>query len=303
MEPMRSTGTGISQRRRVEAVVDTLANIYREDESLAELAHDARNMVTALSLYCDLLEEPGVLSTVNRHYGSELRLVTEASSRLVEKLSRLALEKTNRPAPQALSRIHGRLFPQGFEIAASIPNDSADLRDRDDLWGEDLIENLREEILADRNLLAAIAGPTVTLTLDPRGGALPVAMTSEDLTQLLVNLVKNAAESMLAAGTVEIALFEPSWEPSQVSAGGRTVVLAVEDNGPGISAEALETVFEPGYTTKPDGAAKGNWPTRHQGLGLSIVRSTVEAAGGEIHAEAGSQGGARFVIELPVRTR
>ncbi len=35
MEPMRSSGTGISQRRRVEAVVDTLANIYREDESLA----------------------------------------------------------------------------------------------------------------------------------------------------------------------------------------------------------------------------------------------------------------------------
>ena len=53
-----------SERRRVEAVVETLANLRNGGESLAEVAHDARNMVTALGLYCDLLEEPGVLSRV-----------------------------------------------------------------------------------------------------------------------------------------------------------------------------------------------------------------------------------------------
>ncbi|HUD74261.1 MAG TPA: hypothetical protein VMQ76_04240, partial [Terracidiphilus sp.] len=49
-------------RKRVETVVETLANLRGEGESLAEVAHDARNMVTALWLYCDLLEEPGVLN-------------------------------------------------------------------------------------------------------------------------------------------------------------------------------------------------------------------------------------------------
>jgi hypothetical protein len=43
-------------------------------------------MVTALGLYCDLLEEPGVLAAPFTHYGNELRLVAAASRRLVEKL-------------------------------------------------------------------------------------------------------------------------------------------------------------------------------------------------------------------------
>ena len=49
------------ERKRVEAVVETLATMGCQGESVAEVAHDARNMVTALGLYCDLLEEPGVL--------------------------------------------------------------------------------------------------------------------------------------------------------------------------------------------------------------------------------------------------
>ncbi len=70
----------------MEAVVETLATLRSGGESLAEVAHDARNMVTALGLYCDLLEEPGVLAAPFLHYGSELRLVAAASRRLVEKL-------------------------------------------------------------------------------------------------------------------------------------------------------------------------------------------------------------------------
>jgi len=49
-------------RKRVETVVETLANLRGDAESLAAVAHDARNLVTALWLYCDLLEEPGVLN-------------------------------------------------------------------------------------------------------------------------------------------------------------------------------------------------------------------------------------------------
>ncbi|HEY1985794.1 MAG TPA: sensor histidine kinase [Terracidiphilus sp.] len=291
MEAMRSAGTGISDRMRVEAVVDTLANIYRDNESLAELAHDARNMVTALSLYCDLLEEPGVLSTVHRHYGSELRLVTEASRRLVEKLSLIALEKPANPASKLGSRIQGRLFPQGFEIAPSV-HDCADFD------SPNMIRNLRDELLANRNLLSAIAGPGVTLTLNPRGGALPIAMTGEDLTRLLVNLVKNASESLHSTGAIAITLLESRQETVE------QMVLVVEDNGPGIVEEALALVFEPGYSTKPrDGASNGNWPARHQGLGLSIVRSIVDSAGGRIRAESRKEGGARFVMELPIHDR
>jgi signal transduction histidine kinase len=76
----------VAKRKRVEAVVETLANLRGKGESLAEVAHDTRNMVTALGLYCDLLEEPGVLAPGFHHYAGELRLVAMASRRLVEKM-------------------------------------------------------------------------------------------------------------------------------------------------------------------------------------------------------------------------
>ena len=59
--------------------------MHRHSENIGELAHEARNMMTALSLYCDLLEEPGVLAPSHRHYGGELRLLADASRQLVEK--------------------------------------------------------------------------------------------------------------------------------------------------------------------------------------------------------------------------
>src|ERR1700683_2752100 len=87
MEPTRHIAVlGGAERQRVEAVVETLAAMQGAAENLAEVAHDARNMVTALGLYCDLLEEPGVLAAPYTHYGSELRLVAAASRRLVGKL-------------------------------------------------------------------------------------------------------------------------------------------------------------------------------------------------------------------------
>ncbi len=102
MGAAHAAATGMAERKRVEAVAETLAAIHNHGESLGELAHDARNMVTALSLYCDLLEEPGVLAASHRHYGSELRLLADASRRLVEKLSLLDHREDEEPLPERL---------------------------------------------------------------------------------------------------------------------------------------------------------------------------------------------------------
>jgi signal transduction histidine kinase len=289
-----------AERRRVEAVVQTLANLRGGGESMVELAHDARNMVTALGLYCDLLEEPGVLAAPFSHYGNELRLVAAASRRLVEKL--VTLDARQAPGADSL-RIAAR-EPGKLPFIGK----ASGIRKWSQRWEplpDTPIDNLALELAAKRNLLAALAGPAISLTMETKGGDQPVKLTGEDLTRVLVNLVKNAAEAIPGGGRIQIALRERPAEPIGEDAGAASwLALTIEDNGPGIPAEALEKIFDSGYTTtSKSGTANGGWTAAHRGLGLSITRSIVEAADGRIQAANRAQGGACFEIELPVLAR
>jgi signal transduction histidine kinase len=290
----QTAGMGRAERKRVEAVVETLANLRNEGENVAEVAHDARNMVTALGLYCDLLEEPGVLTAPFIHYGNELRLVAAASRRLVERL--VALDAGEVPAPDG-SRKPGR-WPAMTTNAASL--DRLGQSQRWDLMPAEPIDSLAAELAANRNLLAALAGPSIALTVDAEGSDKPVWLTGEDLTRMLVNMVKNAAEAMPGGGRIALGLHEFH----AAAKAGSWLVLTIEDNGPGIPRKALEKIFESGYTSRAHSAqANGGWSAAHRGLGLAITRSIVEAAGGRIHAANRTPPGARFEIELPVRNR
>lgn len=123
------------------------------------------------------------------------------------------------------------------------------------------------------------------------------------LTQVLVNLITNAVDAV-AQGTrseakpgsirVSLDVLDRPPHPSLVSRLGPVGVarLAVEDNGPGISDAIRGRVFDPFFTTKPVG--KGT------GLGLSIVHGVVRAHGGTTEVEMAPDGGARFVVLLPV---
>jgi len=289
---MQSTGSAVlnaSEGTGVEAAMETLATTHRRGETLGDLAHDARNMVTALSLYCDLLEEPGVLPASYQHYGTELRLVADASRRLVEKLSRIdpTGERHGLGTP-LLPR--GRSYADGMGTGPRLQEGSIEGSAR-------TIRDLGAELEENRNLLAAMAGPFVGLEIHTRGGALPVNMTGEDLTRALVNLVKNAADSIHGSGTIRMELAECLDFPGLAPC----LILVIEDSGQGIPEAHLEKIFEPGFTTRPSAPSGAGWSARHQGLGLSITRSIVEAAGGRIHAENCELGGARFVLQIPVQ--
>lgn len=100
------------------------------------------------------------------------------------------------------------------------------------------------------------------------------------ITQVLVNLLRNAIEVSPRGGRVVIA----------VSGDDQHVRLAVSDQGPGVADEDREAIFAPFFTTKEHGT----------GLGLSIARVFVEAHGGRLFVEVRTPGsGARFVVELP----
>lgn len=275
---------GEAERNRIDKVVQTLTALGVHGENVAEVAHDARNMVTALDLYCDLLQEPGVLAGPFTHYGRELRLVAAASRRLVEKL--VCLEPEGRVEAASSDTLNRAVLtpkpePRRWRNVPAQP-----------------IRNLAEELLDNRSLLASLAGPTIALTIDVQGGAVPVRMSAEDLTRILVNMVKNAAEAMAGVGRIHISLWESCGEPQD----SPWVTLQVEDNGPGLPEALLGKVFEPRPSAAQlqDPLARHDWPVAHRGMGLSITRSIIEAAGGLVQAANREPVGACFQIQLPV---
>jgi two-component system sensor histidine kinase ChvG len=127
-------------------------------------------------------------------------------------------------------------------------------------------------------------------------GLEPITVSGREgpLSQVFRNLVDNARSFSALSTQV------PPEVRVTLQRVGRQAVAAVEDDGPGLPPENLETVFERFYTARPKGAAFGG----HSGLGLSIARQIVEAHGGQIRAEnrTGADGqvvGARFVVTLP----
>jgi signal transduction histidine kinase len=285
--------TGGPDSGRAEVVANTLAMLRGTGEGPEELAHDARNMVTALLLYCDLLEEPGVLVTRFRHYAGELRLVAAASRRLVEKLAAFDLPV----GFQVDSNSNSNSNPEHM-AGGPIPGDRRNPARQWDAVPAEPIESLSAEVAAKQNLLSALAGPAMALEVRLHGGALPVRVSREDLTRVLFNLVKNAAEAMPGGGAIAVGLEEFHGPGS----GAPWLVLSVEDTGPGIPAGEIELIFSPGYTTHPVIGSERPAGNR-RGLGLAVTRSIVEGAGGRIVAANRPHGGARIAIELPVRQR
>jgi two-component system sensor histidine kinase ChvG len=107
----------------------------------------------------------------------------------------------------------------------------------------------------------------------------------ERLGQVFRNLIDNAVSFSPEGGTVAIVA---------TAHGGRARVT-VEDDGPGIPPENLETIFERFYTERPNDHFGKN-----SGLGLSIARQITESAGGRVWAENREGGGARFIVDVPL---
>ncbi|MGB5368452.1 MAG: ATP-binding protein [Polyangiales bacterium] len=108
----------------------------------------------------------------------------------------------------------------------------------------------------------------------------PALASPDGLTQVLVNLLNNARQACSSGATVYVR--------TRVENG--SVLIDVDDEGPGIPEELAARVFEPFFTTKADGQGTG--------LGLSVSRQIVERFGGSIRYEPRRSGGSRFTITL-----
>ena len=118
------------------------------------------------------------------------------------------------------------------------------------------------------------------------------------LGQVFRNLIDNARSFSPPGRAVRVSVSRDDADPD------RSLSIRVDDDGPGIPPENLETVFQRFYTSRPRGTAFGS----NSGLGLSIVRQIVEAHGGRVVASnrAGPDGsieGAMFEVTLPAAGR
>jgi C4-dicarboxylate-specific signal transduction histidine kinase len=113
---------------------------------------------------------------------------------------------------------------------------------------------------------------------------LPLPLVSKiEIGQVLINLIKNAIDSMESAPQRVLRI------ATRIDESG-FILVSVSDTGKGIAPDELDKVFNPFQTSKQDGL----------GLGLAICRSLVERHGGQIWAERPRYGGTRFNFTLPV---
>lgn len=114
--------------------------------------------------------------------------------------------------------------------------------------------------------------------------ALPsLLMQRGHLSEILMNLLQNSREAMNGKGNI--------WVSAQYG-DGYSVVVTLQDDGPGIPADLVEKIFEPYFTTKEKGT----------GLGLAIVKHNTEIYGGKVYVESELGKGTRFTLQFPARS-
>src|ERR1700735_2355490 len=186
----------------------------------AGLAHDAGNLLGALSLYSDLLALPGVLHEEHKEYANELRMLSDRSWAMIDRLVNHA--RAGRPV-----KVQGE-----FSV---LP---------------DVVDRMR-------GLLSRVAGRTVEISFGV-GAFQPVRVPVESVERILTNLVKNAAEATPWVGAISIHVEgvrrqaeDEGEEPL------RRVVMTVRDRGCGMDQAAVRRLMQAGGISSANGRGLG----------------------------------------------
>jgi len=148
------------------------------------------------------------------------------------------------------------------------------------------VNQVLDDTLELRGYELRVRGIEVTRDYDEQ---IPETMAdAHQLQQVFLNLVTNAEQAMEKSPRESQRLIVRTRRT------GAVIRIDVEDTGPGIPPNLLERIFNPFFTTKPTGSGTG--------LGLSISLGIVREHEGRIWAENAPQGGARFIVEVPIVT-
>lgn len=147
-------------------------------------------------------------------------------------------------------------------------------------WVEDLVPLVRRTAALCRSYVTDHGGE---LVVETDGAKLPALVSPIEIEQVLVNLIRNAAEALDGGGNVSIRVEQHDED---------RVEIAVDDEGRGMPREVLEHLFEPFYTTRVHQGGTG--------LGLSYAHGVIVDHSGELFVESEPGKGTRFRILLPL---
>jgi signal transduction histidine kinase len=215
----------------------------------AGIAHEIGNPLAAISGLIELLQLGGLSPGEHDEFLMRVRSETERIHRIIRELLDYSRARPSEPLPDEQGNLASVI-----EEAVKLIAPQKDLR-------------------------------LVTIEVRIHDEQPWVMAPPHELTQVVLNLLLNAADAVDGEGSILVELARRSIE------GHDKLELSVSDTGPGIPEALLGRVFDPFFTTKP--AGKGT------GLGLAVCLSLVERFGGKISAENTKAGGARFMLLLP----
>jgi len=299
--PIRRLAAAATRVRHGGHREQTIPDFTRREDEIGDLSAALREMTAALWQRLDAIERFAAdVAHEIRNPLTSLRSAVETAARIDDPVRKKQLMDIVLADVDRLDRL--------ITDISSASRLDAELS-RAEIETVDLAEMLTVLVEAYRSMADDRRRPP-EIVLEA-GGGLVVSGNGGRLGQAFRNLIDNAISFSPPGGVIHI----------RVTKEGKWARVVVEDEGPGIPPENLETVFRRFYSQRPSGEGFGE----HSGLGLSIVRQIVESHGGTIHAEnrahpegkAGATGqvsgdpvsgdqvsggqilGARFVVRLP----
>ncbi|MCP4693582.1 MAG: GAF domain-containing protein, partial [Desulfobacterales bacterium] len=181
----------------------------------------------------------------------------------------------------------------GRRVARIVSNMLSFARKSDDLKTSNHLAELLDKTLdlarTDYNLKSRCDFKMIEIRKEYEAGLPPAFCESAKIQQVVLNILRNGAHAMQSAGVRTPRFILRARSENE----RRMVRVEIEDNGPGMDEATRKRVFEPFYTTKPEGEGTG--------LGLSVSYFIItENHGGEMAVQSQPGAGAKFIIRLPL---
>ncbi len=273
----------VTERARVVAHGDLTAHeVEATDDEIGELAEAFERMVAAVS-------EAQSQALSNERFAAIGKMAAHVTHEIRNPLSSIGLNVEMLEEELARAEEDGDAKPEARTLLASIAREVGRL----ELLSEEYLRLARlpsprmeaDDVAAAVREVTAFARPEMerancTLSVDAPQKLPPALFDEAQLRQALLNLLRNARESMPKGGEIDV----------KVAATGMSVEVTIDDRGSGVPEEIRNKVFDPFFSTKGEGT----------GLGLAITRQIVTAHGGTLTCEPREGGGTRFRVALPI---